>query len=137
LPPVREEDAMRNTVFMLVVLGFTSLFSFRASAQYDTRTHLNPAAPLNFPTDASHQTQSEFAVAKAEVNRPAERTPVVPIESAFTEKLRHDADELAYLAQAIPSDVDKTTKGLIPKDLAIRLKRIEELSKALRTKIGR
>jgi hypothetical protein len=128
---------MRNSLFVPVVLTFCSLISSRALAQYDTHTHLDPASPLNFPSDPSHQTQSEFAVAKAEVNRPAEKTPVTAIDNALTQKLQHDADELAYLAQSIPSDVDKTTKGLIPKDLAVRLKRIEELSKALRTRIGR
>ncbi|HEX8816531.1 MAG TPA: hypothetical protein VF753_13625 [Terriglobales bacterium] len=128
---------MKTAAFVLVVLAFTSLGSFQAFAQYDTRTHLDPAAPLNFPIDSSHQTQNEFAVAKAELNRPAEKTPVAPAESALTEKLRHDADELAYLAQSIPTDVDKTTKGLLPKDLAVKLKKIEELSKSLRTKISR
>jgi hypothetical protein len=45
---------------------------------------------------------------------------------------RQDADELAKLAQSIPGDVDKVSKGQLPTDLAARLKRIEKLSKQLR-----
>jgi hypothetical protein len=46
--------------------------------------------------------------------------------------LKHEADELAALAQSIPSAVDQTTKGMIPKDLAEKLKRIEKLAKHIR-----
>ncbi len=49
---------------------------------------------------------------------------------------RQDADELAKLAQSIPSDVDKASKGQLPQDLAARLKQIEKLSKHLRREIG-
>jgi hypothetical protein len=51
-------------------------------------------------------------------------------------KLRHDADELASLAQSIPPGVDETTKGVLPKDLADKLKRIEKLAKQLRLQIS-
>jgi hypothetical protein len=50
-------------------------------------------------------------------------------------KLRQDADELANLAQSIPPAVDQTTKGLLPKDLDQKLKRIEKLAKQLRSQI--
>ena len=50
-------------------------------------------------------------------------------------KLRHDADELAALAQSIPPEVDQTTKGLLPKDLSEKLKRIEKLAKQLRSQL--
>jgi hypothetical protein len=50
-------------------------------------------------------------------------------------KLRQDANELANLAQSIPPAVDQTTKGILPKDLDERLKRIEKLAKQLRSKI--
>ncbi len=51
-------------------------------------------------------------------------------------KLRRDADELAALAQSVPSAVDQTTKGVLPKDLNDKLKRIEKLAKGLRSQIG-
>jgi len=50
-------------------------------------------------------------------------------------KLRKDAAELATLAQAIPSDIDQTEKGTLPKDLPERLKRIEKLAKHLRSQV--
>ncbi len=52
-------------------------------------------------------------------------------------KLRHDADELAALAQSVPPAVDQTTKGMLPKDLSDKLKRIEKLAKELRSQISR
>lgn len=53
------------------------------------------------------------------------------------QKLKHDADELAALAGSVPSEVDQTTKGLLPKDLSEKLKRIEKLAKQLRSQIAR
>jgi len=50
-------------------------------------------------------------------------------------KLRRDADELAALAQSIPPEVDQTTKGVLPKDLSEKLKRIEKLAKQLRSQV--
>jgi len=52
------------------------------------------------------------------------------------QKLKHDADELAALAGAVPSEVDQTTKGMLPKDLTEKLKRIEKLAKHLRSQIA-
>lgn len=49
---------------------------------------------------------------------------------------RQEADELVKLAQSIPADVDKVSKGQLPRDLAARLKQIEKLSKQLRRDIA-
>ncbi len=51
-------------------------------------------------------------------------------------KLRHEANELAALAQSVPSEVDQTTKGVLPKDLGDKLKRIEKLAKQLRDQLN-
>jgi hypothetical protein len=51
-------------------------------------------------------------------------------------KLKHDADELASLAQSIPNDVDATARGILPKDLNDKLKRIEKLAKHLRSDLN-
>lgn len=48
------------------------------------------------------------------------------------EKLRREAEELASLARSIPSDVNQTSKGVLPKDLSDKLKRIEKLAKQIR-----
>jgi len=51
------------------------------------------------------------------------------------EHLLREANELANLADDIPSSVQQANKGLLPKDLNERLKRIEKLSKQLRREL--
>ena len=50
-------------------------------------------------------------------------------------KLQREAAEVAELAQAVPALVNQANKGMLPKDLNQRLKRIEKLSKQLRTEL--
>lgn len=50
-------------------------------------------------------------------------------------KLRQEADELSTLAQSLPADVAQITQGKLPKDMAEKLKRIEKLSKHLRSEV--
>jgi len=50
--------------------------------------------------------------------------------------LQREADELAKLAQLIPSEVEQVRTGRLPKDLNQRLKRIEKLSKQLRRELS-
>lgn len=52
------------------------------------------------------------------------------------QKLKHDADELAALAGSVPSEVEETTKGVLPKDLSEKLRRIEKLAKQLRSQLS-
>jgi hypothetical protein len=47
-------------------------------------------------------------------------------------QLQRDADDLARTAQTIPSDVASVRKGMLPKDVILKLKQIEKLSKHLR-----
>ena len=58
-------------------------------------------------------------------------------QSADLARLKQDAEELASLAQTIPPAVEQTGKGILPKDLDQKLKRIEKLSKELRSGISR
>ena len=51
--------------------------------------------------------------------------------------MQRNADELASLARTIPPDIELTAKGLLAKDLASRLKKIEKLAKQLRSEISR
>jgi hypothetical protein len=51
--------------------------------------------------------------------------------------LQHDADQLASLAQSIPSDIESINKGLLPKDAIEKLKQVEKLSKHLRSQLTR
>jgi hypothetical protein len=50
-------------------------------------------------------------------------------------QLRHDAKELADLSASLMADIDQVNRGLLPKDVVEKLKRIEKLSKRLRTEL--
>lgn len=62
--------------------------------------------------------------------------PAYQSSSVDFSKLQHDAQELAELSKSIPPDIDQTTKGMFPKDLEQKLKRIEKLAKQLRSQIS-
>jgi chemotaxis response regulator CheB len=77
--------------------------------------------------------QGEQAAAQAEKDIPP---PLQPRPQLDFSKLSQDADELAKLAQTIPPDVTSIQRGMLPKDMSEKLKRIEKLSKHLRSQIG-
>ena len=77
--------------------------------------------------------QAEHAEAQSERNVPP---PPNARRTVDLVKLRRDADELAALAQSVPQDVNQTTKGVLPKDLAEKLKRIQKLAKQLQSQIS-
>ena len=56
-----------------------------------------------------------------------------PLDAA---RLKRDAETLAQLAQTIPGGVEQTQKGVLPRDLLDKLKRIEKLSRALRHQLS-
>jgi len=76
--------------------------------------------------------QADQADAQSQKEMPP---PLNQRASIYPAKLKHDADELAALAQSIPPEVDQTTKGILPKDLIEKLKRIEKLAKQLRSQL--
>jgi hypothetical protein len=51
-------------------------------------------------------------------------------------QLQRDADDLARTAQTIPVDVASVRKGMLPKDVILKLKQIEKLSKHLRGELA-
>jgi hypothetical protein len=64
------------------------------------------------------------------INRPSS-------DRALPGVMRDQARELALLAQTVPADVSQLTSGTLPKDLSEKLKRIEKLSKTLRSELAR
>jgi hypothetical protein len=50
-------------------------------------------------------------------------------------EMERESKELSQLAGSIPGDVGLLRKGLLPKDVVDKLKRIEKLSKHLRSEI--
>jgi len=51
-------------------------------------------------------------------------------------ELQKEADDLSRTAQTIPDDMTALRKGTLPKDLIEKLKRIEKLSKRLRSQVA-
>ena len=75
--------------------------------------------------------------------QPAERTigTQKPAETPVRQQinfleLQREARELSDLAHTVPADIDNVGRGLLPKDLVEKLKRIEKLSKRLRNDIS-
>jgi hypothetical protein len=62
--------------------------------------------------------------------------PIRQQSSVDFPKLKNDADELLILSQSIHSEVDEVGKGMLPKDLIDKLKRMEKLSKRLRSELA-
>jgi hypothetical protein len=61
--------------------------------------------------------------------------PALSAKSPQAAQLRSESEELAKLAATIPSQVAQVTQGQLPKNLCDQLKRIEKLSKHIRSEI--
>ncbi len=112
------------------------LFALLLSASFAQAQRAGYTPPSVRPHEEATGTsaQGTFEMAKSQFDKRV--APIQRLSSADLAKLKQDADELATLAQSIPPDVDQTTKGLLPKDLGQKLKRIEKLSKQLRSRIS-
>jgi hypothetical protein len=62
----------------------------------------------------------------------ARKRPAVDMVS-----LQRDAQELAELSASIPADLQRVNHDLFPKDMLEKLKRVEKLSKHLRSELTR
>lgn len=62
--------------------------------------------------------------------------PKLPQHHVDLVKLRQEADDLARTAQTIPTDVADVRQGTLPKDIIEKLRRIEKLSKRLRSELN-
>ena len=62
--------------------------------------------------------------------------PKVPQRHIDLVKLQQEADDLARTAQTISADVAGVRGGTLPKDIVEKLKRIEKLSKHLRSELN-
>ena len=77
--------------------------------------------------------QANAATVTGEQNVPP---PVNPQRMHDYRQLQREADELSLLAQSVRTDMQQVSKGLYPKELNDRLKKIERLSKRLRSDLG-
>ncbi len=73
--------------------------------------------------------------ADKQTNKPLD-PPLVGIPVPDPAKLKQEADELAQLSAGVPSDLARVAHGQLPKDLAVKLKRIEKLAKHLRNELS-
>jgi hypothetical protein len=83
---------------------------------------------------AGAQTSHRSMPTPNDASAPADRTQPAAAKAPPVDlvQFQKDADELAQLAQTIPPDIGKVQKGVLPRDLNERLKKIEKLSKKLR-----
>ena len=77
--------------------------------------------------------QADAAEAQTQNNLPPPISVRPRVDAA---KLQQEADELANLAQTIPPAITDIRHGLVPKDIVENLKRIEKLSKNLRSEMN-
>jgi hypothetical protein len=118
---------MKSSILLLALLLAASLtWAQRAGYTPPSVSQQEPMRPVP---------SREFEIAKSTVDTHA-AAPIQQLQSADLAKLKQDANELASLAQSIPPDVDQTAKGILPKDLDKKLRRIEKLSKQLRSRIS-
>ena len=81
-------------------------------------------------------TAGQIELRKYEATHQAEVPPPAPQWLPLNkQQLDHEAAELSSLAQSIPLDINSVTRGTLPKDLLGKLKRIEKLSKQLRSQL--
>ena len=64
-------------------------------------------------------------------------TAQIDIRAARLRSIHHDAEELATLNVSIHSELQELKRGMLPKDLARNLKKMEKLSKRLRQEVER
>ena len=78
-----------------------------------------------------HPTDSGAAIPRFPVH--VSDMPKARIDSA---QLQRDARELLELSQSLQPDIDNVNQGLLHKDTVEKLKRIEKLSKRLRSQLA-
>ncbi len=105
------------------ILAYVLLFVFLAESS--SQSQMRPRAP--------GLQQANQAEQQADKSLPP---PIAHQASLDFSKLRADADELARIAQTIPTDMARVQQGLLPKDMSAKLKQIEKLSKRLRREIN-
>jgi hypothetical protein len=83
----------------------------------------HPTDPADWPPNPS-------------LEQPADAVNLSKIPTQNNAQLRHCAKELADLSTSLPADIDEVNRGVLPKDVIEKLKRIEKLAKRLRTELA-
>jgi len=117
------EVCMRRPAWLLLLLAL--LFSLPVPPQLGAP--LGRCGPQ--PKD-SEWPQNQLPAGSGSLE--ARKRPAVDMAS-----LQRDAQELAELSASIPADLQRVNHDLFPKDILIKLKRVEKLSKYLRSELTR
>jgi hypothetical protein len=108
---------MRNVVFWLAISGQVMMTS--AANRFENQHPVPPGV----------------READKQMNAPVESPAPVKRKRVDPARLRGEADELAKLSAAIPSQIEQLNHGQVSKDLGEQLKHIEKLAKQLRSEI--
>lgn len=65
-----------------------------------------------------------------------DREMPTPLRQIDPVRLQKDALALATAASSIPADIETVRKGILPKEIILKLKQIEKLSKQLRNELN-
>ncbi|MGC2822335.1 MAG: hypothetical protein WA198_21770 [Candidatus Sulfotelmatobacter sp.] len=68
--------------------------------------------------------------------RITDRDMPTPVRQIDPVRLQKDALALATAAGSIPADIESIRKGILPKEIVLKLKQIEKLSKQLRNELN-
>lgn len=104
-----------SRLILLISILFVVLAAVIADGQHH-RVLLHPPAPAEAQPASNPDTSQKKRFDSVQVGR--------------------EARELSDLAKSIPLDVEHVNQGLMPKDMIEKLKRIEKLSKHLRTEVS-
>jgi hypothetical protein len=119
---------LRVFLFVLVLVSLAgSAHAFQRPMRAPSETPESPS--VNQYPQQQIERATEVAQAKGTA-APAQRP------AADVTKLARDADELSKLSQTVPGDIDQISKGVLPKDIDEKLKRIQKLAKELRSGIS-
>ncbi len=93
------------------------------------------AVPVfSLQTSVTQQT-SQRIWARGQMMRP-DSAPELDPQAARLEAIHRDAADLSTLSASLQSDLDHLQKGMLAKDLAQKLKKMEKLSKKLRQEMA-
>ena len=89
-------------------------------------------ATIVAPAQSHWPKPPEPAVTEAPQTRPSAPHTALRIDPL---QLQREARELSDLAKSLPSDMDQVNHGLLPRDTIDKLKRIEKLSKHMKSEL--
>jgi hypothetical protein len=94
------------------------------------------AVPVISQSNSPQQTRNRIQSFNKDKEMRREATPELDTKAVQLEAIHHDAADLSTLSTSLQSDLEQLQKGMLAKDLAEKLKKIEKLSKKLRQEMS-